>query len=193
MSRPSKRRSLELAVAIATIAAAIFGFLALFPAKPPKHAILSVADITSKEGVDDPSKGFVAMKLVNRGDATAEDMNVKFTCLASPYAMEEPWDFLKWPRLVKSPATTPLGPDDVTHVVCGFAKEHLRAIAEKTGFGYLVLNANYRDRDDGSSPHILQWSQHIVYAAKEPDEKSGYQLALTPHGKHNCVDDGCPE
>ena len=70
---------------------------------------------------------------------------------------------------------------------------NLLLIAVKKAFGYLVLNVNYRDRDDGSTVHYLQWTQEIVHASREPNEKSGYNLALLPYGPHNCVDEGCPD
>jgi hypothetical protein len=168
----------------------VLGLVGLYVALPnEEHAKLSVQGLRSQAGTTD--RALVAIKLVNGGQAAAEDLKVRYTCLASPYPIEEPWTDLKEPKIVKSPASQVVGVGSDTNVVCAFNKNHLRWIAEGKAFGYLVLNATYRDGSD--KLHRLQWSQRIVHASKEPDEKSGYNLALKPHGKHNCVDDGCPE
>jgi hypothetical protein len=201
---PIKRRWRENAVAYATITGAVIGLVALGVAigdrivtqrsnVESQRAYLFVDGVRSKKGTTDTSRSFVAIQLVNRGKTATKDLNTRFTCLASPFPIDEPWSYLKEPKEVKSPSSEVVGIGGSTHVVCAFDKDHFRWIAEGKAFGYLVLNATYRDRLDDTVMHRLQWSQRITYASKEPDEQSGYNLTLQPHGKHNCADDECPE
>ena len=163
-----------------------------------QRAFISIASSGQFISVDN-SKNPVALNFLisatNSGNTATQDAHILMKCAPSAEELQEPWAIIhQGPTPFGENTRFNIGPHSSESSGCSFPIDQAKGMADKTLFGYIMVDISYLDRMDKSVRHRTQkslklWQVTIGSNCSQMSITDG----LIPVGQHNCADDECPQ
>ena len=164
---------------------------------PKQMSLNNVSSAITQGTADAISVVSLEADLTNSGNTPTKNLTAFIKCAPSVEQVQDPWTLLY--QGVANPMKVPqfIGAHASSQMSCGFNGDQIRAIANGTLFGYVMIDIAYQDRltDDWHRTEATGSLAQIQFIpAIQPGGTigAGVNMLFVGYGRHNCADEECP-
>lgn len=130
--------------------------------------------------------------VANSGNTATKALDLLVRCAPAAEDLREPWSIIRQGQLPKDKVPIFVGPHATQQSGCSFPYEQITEMAGGKLFGYVLVDASYVDRLDGSRRKTQMAVKLAQFDIRTDVSPPVVTQLLQPVGKHNCADDECP-